>query len=527
MGELKPLRDDLPPAARQLADEMRDLLRVLGITLNRYAARKYLDHGSVSRFLSGERIPPWNFVHDLLVEATEHRDGVPPTQPVVEHLMRLRLSALEAGGSPSHQVQLLQDRLHDADREASRAAARERELREALQAAQHRAAELLVSEREARALVDVERDGHHTELALYEHDLTAERASGAALAGRIQALEEELRIAHQRLIVAERRCGELERQLEHALRDEAQQPQRLAGRTWAEGDDPRAAKTAQQAAAALEKMNPTHAAGSLAAMAPAAAAAALSAMAPANAAAALQIMDPASSASVFGVMRTASALRYLDAMDPRRVPPVMDVISPEPAAVILDALSREGAADALAAVSSQQAARLVGKMNPVRATDALSAMSPEHAGRILVHEDRERADAILTALPTESAAAALNHMGFDGIEVLLDMDEHHAARLIAAMAPDRAAEGLRLLQAEYAAQLLILLEPMPAARILQEIDPDRAFSILLEVEPDHALRLFTAMEPDKAESMRRRVLRERIIGAGPNHPVFDRLFGNR
>ena len=207
MGELKPLRDDLPPAARQLADEMRDLLRVLGITLNRYAARKYLDHGSVSRFLSGERIPPWNFVHDLLVEATEHRDGVPPTRPVVEHLMRLRRSALEAGGSPSHQVQLLQDRLHDADREASRAAARERELREALQAAQHRAAELLVSEREARALVDVERDGHHTELALYEHDLTAERASGAALAGRIQALEEELRIAHQRLIVAERRCG--------------------------------------------------------------------------------------------------------------------------------------------------------------------------------------------------------------------------------------------------------------------------------------------------------------------------------
>ena len=123
-----------------------------GSRSSRYAARKYLDHGSVSRFLSGERIPPWNFVHDLLVEATEHRDGVPPTQPVVEHLMRLRRSALEAGGSPSHQVQLLQDRLHDADREASRAAARERELREALQAAQHRAAELLVSEREARGL---------------------------------------------------------------------------------------------------------------------------------------------------------------------------------------------------------------------------------------------------------------------------------------------------------------------------------------------------------------------------------------
>ena len=473
MGELKPLRDDLPPPARQLADEMRDLLRVLGITLNRYAARKYLDHGSVSRFLSGERIPPWNFVHDLLVEATEHRDGVPPTQPVVEHLMRLRRSALEAGGSPSHQVQLLQERLHDADREASRAAERERELREALQAAQHRAAELLVSEREARALVDVERDGHHTELALYEHDLTAERASGAALAGRIQALEEELRIAHQRLIVAERRCGELERQLEHALRDEAQQPQRLAGPTWAEGDaDPRAAKTVQQAAAALEKMNPTHAAGSLAAMAPAAAAAALSAMAPANAAAALQIMDPASSASVFGVMRTASALRYLDAMDPRRVPLVMDVMSPQPAAVILDALSRKRRRRC--AGGGQ-----LGASSPPRGQDESDARNrrpfghePGHAAGILVHEDREHADAILTALPTERAAAALNHMGFDGIAVLLDMDEHDAARLIAAMAPERAAKGLRLFQAEYAAQLLILLEPMPAARILQEIDPN-------------------------------------------------------
>ena len=221
MGDLKPLRDDLPFAARQLAEEMRDLLAALGVAVNRYAARKYLDHGSVSRFLSGERIPPWEFVHGLLVEATEHRDGVPPTPPVIEHLMHLRRAALEGGGSPLHHVQLLQDRLHDADREASRAAARERELRDALQAAQHRVAELLVSEREAQVLLDVERDAHHTELACTTHHLDAEREGRDALTNRIRALTKELQIAHQRLNVAERRCGELERQLEYALRDEA------------------------------------------------------------------------------------------------------------------------------------------------------------------------------------------------------------------------------------------------------------------------------------------------------------------
>jgi hypothetical protein len=161
----KPLNDDLPEAARGLADELRTLFVGLDVSLNRYAARVHRDPGSVSRYFGGTRIPSWGFVYDLLVESTMHNRGVPPTQPVVEHLMRLHHAALKAGGSPAHQVQLLQDKLADADREAMHAAEREHELEEALRAAQQQVARLSVRERELEAVRAIEHEAFSAELA--------------------------------------------------------------------------------------------------------------------------------------------------------------------------------------------------------------------------------------------------------------------------------------------------------------------------------------------------------------------------
>src|SRR5579872_906302 len=136
MAELRPLEEDLPGPTRALAEALRTLFEQLGVSLTRYAVSASWDKSVVSRYLSGERIPPWNFIRDLLVQATRLRDdGAPPTRQVVEHLRDLHRAALEASDSPQHRVQLLEDKLADAAVEAESAAARERALDEALRSA--------------------------------------------------------------------------------------------------------------------------------------------------------------------------------------------------------------------------------------------------------------------------------------------------------------------------------------------------------------------------------------------------------
>lgn len=137
MSELKPLRDDLPEPVCALVEELRILFGGLGVSLRRYAATVPWDTAAVSRYLSGGRIPPWAFVHGLLVESTKKReDGAPPTPQVIGHLKRLHQGALESGGSPAHEVQLLEEKLTVAADEAERAAIREQALLTALQQAQ-------------------------------------------------------------------------------------------------------------------------------------------------------------------------------------------------------------------------------------------------------------------------------------------------------------------------------------------------------------------------------------------------------
>jgi hypothetical protein len=96
---------------------------------------------------------------------------------------------------------------------ASRAAHREHELEIALQAVQHRVAQLQIREQELEIALDSEREAFNSELAMYEHDRGAEHQERAALVVEIERLRSELDRAVHRRIVAEQRCEELERQL--------------------------------------------------------------------------------------------------------------------------------------------------------------------------------------------------------------------------------------------------------------------------------------------------------------------------
>ncbi|MFF9651396.1 hypothetical protein [Streptomyces sp. NPDC014622] len=218
MSELKRVDEDLPPEVAAVAQALRDLFRGLGISTRRYAARRSYDSSTVSRYLSGRRLPPWEFVLNLLHDVAEER-GTVPTEETIGMVRELHAAALRTGNSPVHKVQLLQRRLADADQEARRAALRERLLEDTLQDREHRIRDLQMRYRELQAASvpsppsspeagnPVPPGGtaeEHARLRTEIHDLRAELE-------RVRALHRE----------AEERCEQLERQLTEAERTAA------------------------------------------------------------------------------------------------------------------------------------------------------------------------------------------------------------------------------------------------------------------------------------------------------------------
>jgi chromosomal replication initiator protein DnaA len=197
------------------ADALRRVFEGLKISVRRYAVRRHRDAGSVSRFLNGTRIPPWDFVSDLMNDVAEEQ-GAAPTPEAMELLRQLHRKALATSGSPAHKLQLLEDQLADADREARRSAVREKALTDALLDAQHRAADLEVQIGQLHAHHDRDHAETRGTLQLYEGQLTDLREERRALLEQVDFLEEELREAHTLRLLAEEKCEALERQLDVA-----------------------------------------------------------------------------------------------------------------------------------------------------------------------------------------------------------------------------------------------------------------------------------------------------------------------
>lgn len=200
MGELRPLAEDLDADCRAFAEALRTLFDGLGVSVRRYAARRFRDPGTISRYLSGTRVPPWGFVVDLFDDLEEQCGGA-PTPLALEHVRELHRSAVRAGGSPGHGVEVLQRQLAVADREARQASVQEEALGEALLDRQHRIADLEVRLGSLEA-----RPARPGEGGMLE-------AQWQELAEQVRRLEDELEQARMRVMLAESRCGLLERQL--------------------------------------------------------------------------------------------------------------------------------------------------------------------------------------------------------------------------------------------------------------------------------------------------------------------------
>ncbi|MDT0448987.1 hypothetical protein [Streptomyces hesseae] len=196
MSELQAFGEGISPEMRALAQALRDLFAGLEISERRYAARRSYDSSTVSRYLSGQRLPPWEFALNLLNDIAEMR-GTVPTAETTEMLRALHHAALRSGKSPTHKVQLLQQQLAVADEDARRAAQRERWLEDTLRDREHRVREL-----------QLQIGGFRT-----GPDPDADRTR---LIAEIQQLKDELEETREAHRQAEERCERLERQLAEA-----------------------------------------------------------------------------------------------------------------------------------------------------------------------------------------------------------------------------------------------------------------------------------------------------------------------
>ncbi|NYI07614.1 CheY-like chemotaxis protein [Allostreptomyces psammosilenae] len=212
MGELQPVTDGVSEQGRRLAEALRELFAGLGVSVRRYGARRHRDPGTVSGYLSGRQIPPWEFVTDLVHDVAAHR-GVAGTPTTLNLLRELHREALRCSGSPLHAVQVLQDQLADADRDARLAAQREQVLTEALLIRQHRIADLEVRLRDTEAAWERERAEARREVMRRETSYAEMEAERAYLKAEVRRLTADLTAARESHLLAEERCAHLERQL--------------------------------------------------------------------------------------------------------------------------------------------------------------------------------------------------------------------------------------------------------------------------------------------------------------------------
>ncbi|MFD0319265.1 response regulator [Streptomyces flavalbus] len=208
MGELRPLGDDLNDASRALAEALRELFESLHLSVRRYAARRRLDPGTVTRYLNGTRLPPWQVISDLFADVAEHR-GTAVTTEAIALVRGLYGSAVDAASSPGHAVEILEQQLADAERSSVRGDV----LGDALLDRTQRIADLETRLNQLEADRTAERK-RADELAHAHPDVSGLLQERDALQREVERLGAALYEAQAQRAAAEGRCDLLERQLD-------------------------------------------------------------------------------------------------------------------------------------------------------------------------------------------------------------------------------------------------------------------------------------------------------------------------
>jgi transcriptional regulator with XRE-family HTH domain len=185
---LKPLDPDLRPEVRVWVDELRAVWQAGGLSMGQFAVLHPFDKGTISRYLSGHRVPGERHFLDTLLTTLESY-GRPVTPAVREYLTGLQMRALEAAHPHEYRVRLVKDELEVA------------------------LTGRLEAERYARALEEqlAERNREIQELSEDRNRLRATLdAEYARLIEETEKLSKDLALARSRSVRADQRCAELE-----------------------------------------------------------------------------------------------------------------------------------------------------------------------------------------------------------------------------------------------------------------------------------------------------------------------------
>lgn len=88
------------PELIALAECLSGTFQELDYSVRAFARSVFRDAGSVSRYLSGQRMPPPEFINELLVAWTRHFDSPAPPE-TIDHIRRLYHRALNAASGPA------------------------------------------------------------------------------------------------------------------------------------------------------------------------------------------------------------------------------------------------------------------------------------------------------------------------------------------------------------------------------------------------------------------------------------------
>jgi hypothetical protein len=201
---LKPLDPDLRPEVRQWVDELRAVWQTTGLSMGQFAVLHPFDKGTISRYLSGHRVPGERHFLDTLLTTLETH-GRPVTPAVREYLTGLQMRALEAAHPHEYRVRLVKDRLEIALTGRLEAERYARSLEEQLAGRNREIQELTEDRNRLRAALDTEY---------------------GRLTQEIDKLSEDLARARSRAVRADQRCAELEAVLDLIEPESGDQDQR-------------------------------------------------------------------------------------------------------------------------------------------------------------------------------------------------------------------------------------------------------------------------------------------------------------
>jgi transcriptional regulator with XRE-family HTH domain len=204
---LAPLKEGLSPERRALAEDLRQVFLLLGVSVRRYAVREFVDPGTVSRYLNGGRVPPWPFIAKVIKDV--RKLGAPLTPGAEAALRDLHRAALKSNQQCS-EVQALQDQLADADEDSRRLTVRQRALEKDLSDQERR----LVRVRSRCRKLETQLEAHRGEVQLWQGEYARLQLESDDLQEQVVYLQEALAVTRAELIAAEDRCHRLEARLE-------------------------------------------------------------------------------------------------------------------------------------------------------------------------------------------------------------------------------------------------------------------------------------------------------------------------